>query len=785
MILFVSVTIVTVSYITGTASVYSVFDQYAASISDRAIERSVEYFLPAERTIREFSAFLSLFAQGVGARNLSDQVERGISAEVDTTLRYMPSESWSRSGLSPEVLVPFLTGQLERYYPARVYQEMVMATHREFRNIAVGGFDHDYFGVYRMPDGSLSAKYILRFGYQGRDWVVTIWAHSNADYYVKDVRNPISGVAADYKDSILPATDPAIYDPTTRSWYKDTAKAMKTARQTGTSQPIVWTPPRVFFSDEVPGITGSLGISDATGGPMYAIELTMGLTSISKNYLSNLKLNHDSQVFILSDRGEVIAYSPGSSDTDEAQILPHLVKMTRKSGGQSPADFTMFTPDQMSTPLFSAALKASGISQSQDRGLRLALERSKKFAFKSAGVAYTGLAAPFPSGFYWKWFLFIVTPEDYFIGTFKLNTLLMIALSLVGVLVAVLIAIYLSAAITRPLALLTADTRRIKLLNLEANLTPKTFIYEINELQDSMENLKLGLKSFAKYVPVDVVRYLIKSGHEAILGGETKNLTVLFADVADFTSISEGLSSRELIDQLGAYLNEMSSIIQTNHGTIDKYIGDAIMAIWGAPQSLEDHAYHACKTALECQKNLSDLRLRWAAEGKPQFRIRIGINTGDLIVGNIGAPDRMNYTVIGDTVNVASRLEDLNRYYRTEILCSESTADLVRDKFMVRRLDRVKVKGKGIPVDVFELRSSDSNPSDMTIIRKYEESLGLYFDRHFTDAREGFAECATLAPSDIPTKIFLDRCCVFLRNPPPLDWSGVYDFNEGCNYQKK
>jgi len=202
-----------------------------------------------------------------------------------------------------------------------------------------------------------------------------------------------------------------------------------------------------------------------------------------------------------------------------------------------------------------------------------------------------------------------------------------------------------------------------------------------------------------------VIDNLIKNPDKINLGGEKRNITIFFSDIRGFTSISEKLEPEELVRLLNEYLTEMTSIIIKDEGLVDKYMGDAIMAFWGAPLDQPDHAEIACSSSLEMMDKLRALQKKWKKEGIPSFDIGIGLNSGDAIVGNMGSSTRFDYTAMGDNVNIASRLVGLNKTYDTNIIISENTYKIIKDKFKTRKLDTVKVKGKKKPIIIYELLS--------------------------------------------------------------------------------
>ena len=276
-------------------------------------------------------------------------------------------------------------------------------------------------------------------------------------------------------------------------------------------------------------------------------------------------------------------------------------------------------------------------------------------------------------------------------------------------------------------------------------------------------------EAFGTYVSPVVVDQLLSHPELAELGGRRTVLTVLFSDLADFTPISEDMDPEELVAFLNEYLTEMTEVVLRHEGTVDKFEGDAIMAFFGAPLPIPDHPARAVKAAMEMRRSLDSLRKRWAEEGKPQVRMRIGLNTGDVVVGNMGSHKKMDYTVIGDAVNLAARLEGVNKVYRTEILMSQSTYESSGIK--AREIDIVRVKGKARAVRIYE-------PSEgllPEVIRTYEEGLKLYRERKWDEAASAFAEVLSLSPGDGPASVMRERCLTFLRNPPPQDWDGVWE----------
>lgn len=299
-------------------------------------------------------------------------------------------------------------------------------------------------------------------------------------------------------------------------------------------------------------------------------------------------------------------------------------------------------------------------------------------------------------------------------------------------------------------------------------------------LREQKEKAKIkGM--FGQYVPKKVVGELIANPHLLRLGGERCNLSVLFTDVAGFTSISENLSPEELVGLLNEYLTAMTRIILEEDGIIDKYEGDLIMAEFGAPVHYKEHAIHACRAAIRMQKKLAELREKWAIEKKPILYSRVGINTGDVIVGNMGSEDVFDYTVMGDAVNLASRLEGVNKLYKTTIMCSGATIEQLENRFHIRFLDRIRVVGKAQFVEIFEvigLASESISDEKNSALSYYQRGRTYYDKREFDSARMMFMQALASDPTDGPSQVFLERCNGHIQKPPPAEWDGVFSLTE-------
>jgi class 3 adenylate cyclase len=283
--------------------------------------------------------------------------------------------------------------------------------------------------------------------------------------------------------------------------------------------------------------------------------------------------------------------------------------------------------------------------------------------------------------------------------------------------------------------------------------------------------------AFEHYMNPAVVDQIAANPDMLELGGKEMVLTAFFSDVGGFTTISEQLTPHQLVELLNEYLTAMTDIVLKYDGLLDKYEGDAIMAVFGAPIHFPDHATKACYAALEMQERLREMRAKWKSEGRPELKARIGLNTGSMIVGNMGSLTRFDYTVMGDSVNLASRLEGVNKQYSTDIMISQFTLELCKPDVVVREIDLIRVQGKTEPVTIYEVlaRVNDGLPEDMkSVVEHYSRGLEAYRRRVWETGIEEFRRALEIKPDDGPSLTYLKRCSEYLSAPPSDDWDGVY-----------
>ena len=370
------------------------------------------------------------------------------------------------------------------------------------------------------------------------------------------------------------------------------------------------------------------------------------------------------------------------------------------------------------------------------------------------------------------WIVGIVVPRDFYLG--KLTQMRVEVLEALFVLMAAILLSgwLISRVIVKSQSLILRETAKMK--EFEFSPTPHTvYLRDVAEVLDGLEQAKTAMRAMSKYVPINLVRQLYHKREEPVLGGQSCELSVMFTDIKDFTAISENLSPDYLAEILGRYLQVMAETIQSERGTVDKYIGDSIMTFWNAPEEVEGHASFACRAALHCQDALNQLYGSSSWGNAPRFETRFGLHRCEASVGHFGAPDRLNYTAIGDGINLTSRLEGLNKFYGTHIIVSETIYESAKDEFEFRLLDRVAVKGKMEGIAIYELiavREKEGRRPDFIVA--YEEAFVMYQRGDFG----GAADVLGSQSNDPPSAVLVARCREFAKYPP-RDWSGVYAFS--------
>ena len=305
-----------------------------------------------------------------------------------------------------------------------------------------------------------------------------------------------------------------------------------------------------------------------------------------------------------------------------------------------------------------------------------------------------------------------------------------------------------------------------------------SMVREVTTLGDALSAMKSGLQSLERYVPPEVARRLVTGGQAAAIGVEERRLSIFVSDIEGFTGITETLDANRLVTELNAYFDDMTHAIRVRQGTIDKFMGDGILAFFNAPEDVPDHAGLACRAALESIAMTEGAVADRIAAGRPVFRIRVGLAVGEVLVGNVGSSDRFGYTVIGDTVNVAARLEGVNKAYGTRIIASDELRADAGDGFEWRRLDRVAVAGRagGLPISELIGLEGDVDADRLARRDQYETALDAYLAGDFKTAAAGFGALARSYPDDKAATVMAERSDDLAQRPTPADWDGVYVF---------
>lgn len=486
--------------------------------------------------------------------------------------------------------------------------------------------------------------------------------------------------------------------------------------------------------------------SIAYAGPIDVYQKRQGVLAIIIEYtrlarfLSQLSVGKSGAAFILGrDRKTIAAPDPDADEVDMQRSDQPLLAIAR------------------------GALEQAGAAYDSEKKI------ANHVRLVAGEAAYSVTLTPLA---FLGWTLATVIPEAEFLGPIETT----IRKLLIGLAMLILAAGILSAWLARriiatPLILVVDELKHVARFDLDKVRRHASRVTEIENLSAAIADMAGGLAAFRKYIPADLVKMLVREGVEPRPGGSIKTLTVLFADIAGFTGLSERLGDR-IVPLLSGYLEVMSREVTSHSGTIDKFIGDAVMAFWGAPAPNAEHAVDACRAALACQQALRESGLTDDA-GRP-LRVRVGVNSGDMLVGNIGSEVRLNYTVIGDAVNVASRLEGANKEYGTDIIIGEETRRLAGNRVVVRELDRLTVYGRAHGMAVYELlgmAEDGAGPPRWAI--QYESGLAAYRVRNFDDAANLFTQVLDVRAADQPARMMLERCRRFSASPPGDDWDAT------------
>ncbi len=537
-------------------------------------------------------------------------------------------------------------------------------------------------------------------------------------------------------------TRPSDYAAFTRQWYH---------RAIAKPEQHIWSDVYIFANSGQPGLNAAITFareSSLNGVVSVAIELRR-----VSDYLRALKVAQRGKAFIVSRQGDMIAFEDAREVAERITENDENAKLRKLSNAAAPM-----------LRIAADGLKSRNLTLAQITGpvdIRLTAADGQAY--------YVSLA---PAGFL-DWIVATVIPEADFTARIEANMERLIYALLAAVLVIALLTTFVAHRfIVRPLQQMMHVTRAVERFELEKIRHQPSSIRELDQLSRSLQHMSKGLGAFRRYLSADLVRTLLASGVDARPGGERRTLTVMFTDLEGFTAASERLGHR-IVPFLNRYLDEMTQVVVRHKGTVDKYIGDAVMAFWGAPSRNEEHALAACRAALECLAAMERCRSDSKGAATLPFNLRIGLNTGRVIVGNIGSDEKIEYTVIGDPVNLANRIEGINKTYGTGILIGQTTYEEVKYDVVVRRIDSVVVRGRDEPVNVYELlalNEEQTPPVGWDWLATWDRALEAFQQQQWRPALDGFRAVIAARGSDAPSAHYIRRCeerIAAEAGPPP------------------
>lgn len=548
------------------------------------------------------------------------------------------------------------------------------------------------------------------------------------------------------------------YDPRTRIWYREALKA-----QAG--EEVFWTEPVIFFITKDPGITAATHWE--VDGTTYVVAFDLLLLDISR-FTTDLPVSKHGTAFVLVEEAGGDAVAVVGLPRDEALDSPQAIR-----------EALLFTPPETAVADTAATLPpAVGHSHPAMSAAVSAWVKAGRpetaFRFRAGGEPWWGGFHSYPLGAN-TFRIGVVVPEQDFLGDVIRQRNITLVVSLVALAAALAMALAMARTYGRPLESLADSSRRIRGLDLDEHAAVESTLAEITQLAEAQRQMLSTLQSFAKYVPMEVVRELLRRGEVAQIGGTSESLTILFTDIGGFTTIAEALGPEALTDHMADYFHEALTVLERHDATVDKLIGDAIVAFWGAPRPDADHADHALAAVLEIQRRLATCNARWRQQGLPELHTRFGLATGRVIVGNVGARSRLSYTVLGDTVNLAARLEGINKFYGTDVLVSEDVKRAVTTPLDWRLVDLLAVKGKRQGKRIYTPLgpAGQTDPRQLDFVRRYELAWAVYQNRQFGEALAMIETLQQEWPEDASLSRLRQICADYQQHPPPDDWDGV------------
>lgn len=629
------------------------------------------------------------------------------------------ARAWGRLGAL--TTAPLCDGEAETFSPAQ--REALLALDRLLLPVLEARAE---IGSANVADVSGCSYLLLREGERFRHRVTSPTRWGGRGVWLELERRGAGELALG-----SPRWETLDYDARKRDWYK-TASALEEGA-------VAWTKPYTFFTTREPGITAIARFERA--GVMHVVAFDVLLSDLSR-FTTSLHPTPRSLVLVAGEGNTVVGLP-----TRE----PAAQGSATSKGELAPMASLGIAPITAAAELPTGAAPREVSAGGEDWWL--GRQRYEREGFPSFDVV-------------------VVVPSADLLGDLRRLQAIVLGAALVTIAAALGFAFLVARRLSAPLEVLAGESRRLRDLDFGGSSSIDTPLRELRELAEAHEQSRKALESFARYVPLEVVRELVAKGEVAQIGGKSEVLTILFTDIAGFTSLSESMEPRALTEHMAEYFGAMIAALHEHGATVDKMVGDAIVAFWGAPERRDDHARRAALGVLACVRALERLTPKWREEGKPELPTRFGLATGSVVVGNVGAPTRLAYTVLGDVANLASRLEGANKEYGTTVIAALSTIEAAGPGLVTRRLDALAVKGKEAALEVCELVGLEGEvpASRLAELRAYEQALDAYRARRFDEAARLLEP---LAATDPPSKRLLAEVRAASALPVDAPWSPI------------
>jgi adenylate cyclase len=520
----------------------------------------------------------------------------------------------------------------------------------------------------------------------------------------------------------------AVYDPRSRPWYKDAVDR----------KGLVISNPYIYATTGLPGVTVAM--------PFYTGDTLVGVVAVDilldslSQYLKDRPVSRNSISLVADSDGLIVAHP----DTQQA--------LKRDNGNLIRARLTELSDPR---PALAVGMRAAQAPNSA----------ANQFTFTHGGEEYVAMFSPFPREFGKAWEVVIVAPLEDFVGEWRANNRKLLIFGLGAIALQVLLINLLSRRIARPLEQLATQVARVQNFEPPGTQVVRSPIREISALADSVNTLQGAINAFSSFVPRGLVRQLIGSGHALELGGRSRFLTIMFTDLESFSTWAEATPAQALLERVSAYFEAVTLAVNAEEGTIDKFIGDGVMAFWGAPALLDDHAYRACVAALRAHQRMAEVNREWQAQGLNTLHMRVGIHSDAVLVGNMGSSERMSYTVMGDGVNLAARLEGVNKEFGTSICVSHAVFREAGERLWLRRIGVVTVKGRRADMQVYELLGTrggdpalEATPEVQRLCRLTDHAYEAFERSEWQEAEDRYRAIAQEFPDDRLARVMVLRC---------------------------